>query len=500
MLLRAALVTLAFAGAAGITACATNTAAPATPVPPPSSIEASTISRDLDAVFNDPILSRALVGVHIESLRDGRTIYSRNAGARVIPASSLKIVTAAVAAERLGWDHRFETRLEISGTVVDGVLHGNVIVVGGGDPTIGARDFAGGPLFEEWAAALREAGITGVSGSIIGDDNAFDDEPLGAGWAWDYLADGYAAPSGALSYNENVVVLRVAPADAPGAPARVEFGPPGHGLLLSNHVATGAAGTTASLSVQRAPGSRVVTVTGQIPAGGNPIIRTTAVVNPTQFFAEGFRLLLASRGIGVRMGAADIDDEPGIDSQLRRRTLATHLSEPLSAITAHMMKVSQNFYGEMLIKALGRSPTQPGSTERGRQVVRATLESWGMPADALVMYDGSGLSRYNYVTAELLVGVLRRVWHDERLRGPFATALPVAGHDGTLGARMTEALRRRVQAKTGTISNVRSLAGYLETNAGEKLAFTMIANHFVAQNAQVDALMERALERVIASP
>ena len=499
MLLRAALLTLAAAGAVGITACATSTTTPAHSVLP-SPATTSTLSTDLDAIFDDPILSRAVVGVHVESLRDGRVLYSRTAGARVLPASSLKIVTAAVAAERLGWDHRFETRLEISGTVVDGVLHGNVFVVGGGDPTLGARDLAGGPLFEEWASALREAGITGVTGAIIGDDNAFDDEPLGAGWAWDYLADGYAAPSGALSYNENVVVLRVVPADTPGAPAHVEFGPPGHGLRLANHVFTGAAGTPASLSVQRTPGSHVVAITGQLPVGGNPIIRTTTVVNPTQFFVEAFRLLLASRGIGVRMGAADIDDEPGIDTNRPRRTIATHLSEPLSAVIAHMMKVSQNFYGEMLVKALGRSSTQPGSTERGREIVQATLEAWGLPVDGLVMYDGSGLSRYNYVTAELLVGVLRRVWHDDRLKGPFAAALPVAGHDGTLGARMNEALRRRVQAKTGTISNVRSLTGYLETNAGEKVAFTMIANHFVTPNALVDAVMERALERLLTSP
>jgi D-alanyl-D-alanine carboxypeptidase/D-alanyl-D-alanine-endopeptidase (penicillin-binding protein 4) len=215
---------------------------------------------------------------------------------------------------------------------------------------------------------------------------------------------------------------------------------------------------------------------------------------------EGLRVTLASRGITVEGGAVDIDDMPPGGTMTSRRVLATHLSQPLSAVVAQMLKTSQNFYGEMLIKAVGRTATDAsriGSTERGRQVIRQTLDTWGIPADALVMHDGSGLSRYNYASAQLLTHVLRRMWQDETHRGPFAASLPVAGHDGTLGARMTGALKRRVQAKTGTISNVRSLAGYAETEEGERLVFTMIANHFVAPNTAVDAVMEAALQRLL---
>jgi D-alanyl-D-alanine carboxypeptidase/D-alanyl-D-alanine-endopeptidase (penicillin-binding protein 4) len=183
-----------------------------------------------------------------------------------------------------------------------------------------------------------------------------------------------------------------------------------------------------------------------------------------------------------------------------RRVVATHRSQPLSWVVAQMLKASQNFYAEMLIKAVGRTPAGAaivGSTEQGRQTVRQTLDAWQIPRDALVMHDGSGLSRYNYASAHLLTGVLRRMWQDERHRGPFAASLPVAGHDGTVGARMTGVLKRRVQAKTGTISNVRSLAGYAETDDGEKLVFAMIANHFIAPNVAVDEVMEAALERLL---
>jgi D-alanyl-D-alanine carboxypeptidase/D-alanyl-D-alanine-endopeptidase (penicillin-binding protein 4) len=130
--------------------------------------------------------------------------------------------------------------------------------------------------------------------------------------------------------------------------------------------------------------------------------------------------------------------------------------------------------------------------------VRETLTAWRLPADSLVMFDGSGLSRYNYVSADLLVELLTHVWDDDTLRGPFVAALPVGGHDGTLEARMRNAaLDRRIQAKTGTISNVRSLAGYATSSGGEKLVFSIIANNFTAANADIDRVMERVLEEVV---
>jgi D-alanyl-D-alanine carboxypeptidase/D-alanyl-D-alanine-endopeptidase (penicillin-binding protein 4) len=137
---------------------------------------------------------------------------------------------------------------------------------------------------------------------------------------------------------------------------------------------------------------------------------------------------------------------------------------------------------------------RPGSTTAGRRVAAETLTGWDIPADSYVMYDGSGLSRYNYVSADAIVLLLKHVWSDERLRGHFVAALPVGGHDGTLGLRMRDTvLAGRVQAKTGTISNVRALSGFLVTESGERLVFSMIANHFTATSAQVDAVVERAL-------
>lgn len=481
---------------ADLPGCAARAQAPPVAAATAGPTQRDSLEADIDRLLDDPLLERALVAIRIESVRDGRVLYTRNAGMRVIPASSLKIVTAAVAAEQLGWSHQFETRLDISGVVRDGVLHGDLVVVGSGDPTITAQDLRTAPLFEEWADALRRAGISRVDGRLIGDDNAFDDEPLGAGWAWDYLTAAYAAPSGALSYNDNTTVVQVAPGASVGAPATVHIAPAGHGLDVVNHVTTTAPGTLASLVLERLPGSSTLTLRGQLPAGGLVETRTTTIVNPTLFLVEAMRLTFAARGIGVSRGAWDIDDVYDVNN-IGRRTLTTHTSEPLSSIVGQMLKTSQNYYGEMLFKAIGRTAEAAGSTERSRITVRNTLDKWDMPADSLVMYDGSGLSRYNYVTTDLLVAVLRRAWNTPALRGPFVAALPVGGHDGTLSTRMTARLSRHVQAKTGTIANVRALAGFADTAAGDKLAFAMIANHFVAPNAQIDAVMERILERLV---
>jgi serine-type D-Ala-D-Ala carboxypeptidase/endopeptidase (penicillin-binding protein 4) len=485
---------LAAAAALVAGACAgtpARTPGPAPAVEPQAATPAGHIGRLLD----DPILARALVAVRIESLRDGRVVYARNSNRLVVPASNLKLLTVAAAADRLGWDYRYDTRLEAAGTIAGGVLHGDLVVVGGGDPSIAGQDFGAAPLFTDWAGALRQAGISRVDGRLIGDDRAFDSGGLGAGWAWDDLGAGYAAPTGALSYNEDVAVVRVWPGAAAGDAARVELSPPGHGLDVVSQVTTGATGSEPRIDLRRLPGSPHLTIGGSVPAGGGVLIRTAAVDNPTQFFVEALRLALADRNIPVSGGAWDIGDVADPPPAARRRVVATRRSEPLSALAGYCLKVSQNFYGETFLRTLGRSAGTPGSAEGGRQAVRETLTSWGIPADSYVMDDGSGLSRYDYVTADTVVAVLRHVWNDARLRGPFVAALPVGGRDGTLASRMKgTVLDDNVEAKTGTLANVRALSGYLETRSGEKLAFSIIVNNFTAPSAQVDTIVDDVLE------
>jgi D-alanyl-D-alanine carboxypeptidase/D-alanyl-D-alanine-endopeptidase (penicillin-binding protein 4) len=448
-------------------------------------------------VFGAPIMSRGVWGVDIRSLETGEQIYTRDAGRLMMPASSMKIVTLAAAAEVLGWDYRFTTTLETSAPIESGVLNGDVYVRGGGDPSINARDGRAAAVLDEWASALRAAGIQEINGRIVGDDQAFDDEGIGQGWAWDYLQFGYAAPVGALQFNENLASLAVRPGALAGDPADVTLSP-GAGLRLMNRVATVASGSPNQLAYRRRIDEPILEVTGSVTTDSKPLNRTVAVVNPTLYFAQSLKDALIERGIRVSGPAVDLDDLAAeLIASPERRVLVATQSPTLREIAVVLMKVSQNLYAETLVKAMGSARGGLGTFDGGLAAVRATLASWNLPQDSFVLADGSGLSRNNYVTAQALTSILERMFKTERDRDPFYASLPIAGKDGTVSTRMrrTRAEGNAV-AKTGSIANVRSLSGYVHTRDGETLVFSILANDFVIPAATVNWIADLAVEHL----
>ena len=471
-----------------------------------TSVVRSSIASDLDTIFNDAALARGLIGVRIDSLSTGETIYAKNADKLVMPASNMKILTMTTAAEKLGWGFTYTTHLDAIGTITNGVLRGDLVVTGGGDPTIVSNDGGAAPLFAEWASALRKAGIQRIEGRILGDDSFFDHDAFGMGWSWDDMVFGYSAGITGLNYNENQVTASIAPGSTVGAAGTITLSPArSHGLTIVNRVTTVARPADApandprlraSISFDRALGSNELIVHGTIPVGALPVAQDIAVEHPTTFFVTALRDALIDDGIAVMGVAAEMSQviEPTMGA---RTAIATRTSPPLSVIGPYFMKASQNFVAEVLFKTLGKVVKGEGTAAAGRAVVLDTIGSWGVPADAIVMRDGSGLSRYNYVTTGAIVTMLTRMWKNEALRGPFAATLPVAAHDGTLRSRMKNSwLDAHVQAKTGTISNVRSLSGYLETQSGERIVFSIIGNHFTVPSSQIDAIAEKALALV----
>ena len=191
--------------------CATHAAPATSPSTSHNPAAVRQLQADLSSVFNAPIMARGVWGVDIRSAETGAVVFQHNADRLMMPASNMKILTLAAAAQVLGWDHRFATTLETSAPIENGVLRGDLVIRGSGDPTISTRGDRAKLVFDEWANALRAAGISSIQGRIVGDDQAFDDEGLGPGWAWDYLEAGYASPIGALQYNENVAELTVTP-------------------------------------------------------------------------------------------------------------------------------------------------------------------------------------------------------------------------------------------------------------------------------------------------
>jgi D-alanyl-D-alanine carboxypeptidase/D-alanyl-D-alanine-endopeptidase (penicillin-binding protein 4) len=374
------------------------------------------------------------------------------------------------------------------------VLEGDLIVRGSGDPSINARDGRAAKTFDDWAAALKAAGITRIDGNVVGDDNAFDDETLGAGWAWDYLQYGYAAPIGALEYNEDTAELVVKPGAAAGDPVFLEL-TPGAGLQVVNRAATGPTGAANTIDYRLHPHERVLEVTGSLALDAKTLSEGVAVVNPTMFFAQGLRDALVAHEIDVTGVAEDADDVLTTPSRDSRRVLVATQSPPLRDIAVVMMKVSQNLYAETLLKAVGAASGGLGTTEGGRTVARAMFASWGIPPETYVQLDGSGLSRYDYVTADMLVTILERLYRDPKHHDAFVATLPVAGRDGTLRSRLKNTRAEgNATAKTGSIANVRTLSGYVKARNGERLAFSILANNFTIPAAVVNWIADLAVE------
>jgi len=465
--------------------------------PRPTGSPVQILRADLARVFAAPPFARARWAVEVRSLATGDLLFALDADRLAMPASNMKIVTLAATAERLGWDYRFETTLVSAAPVGGGVLDGDLVIVGGGDPTINERDGRAAQVFDQWAADLEAAGIDTVAGRLVADDRALGHEALGAGWSWDDLAYGYAAPVSALQFGEDLVTLTLTPGPAPGAPVAIAVAPQTAGLVVENRVTTGEAGTRVALDLGRLPGQRRLEVTGTVPAGGGTVSRTASVDDPAEAFARAARAALAARGIEVRGGVAIAGRTE--DGEVRRegeRVLARSLSPPLADVATVLMKESQNLYAETLLRALGRGDG-PGSVEAGRRVVREVLDGWGLEPDALVQYDGSGLSRYNYVTADLIVGILRHLYDDPRHREKFLATLPVGGEDGTIEGRFKDTRAEgNVRAKTGTLARVRALSGYVTTRDGEDLVFSIIANNFTVPSSVVDYATDTAVERL----
>jgi serine-type D-Ala-D-Ala carboxypeptidase/endopeptidase (penicillin-binding protein 4) len=480
-------------------ACAQRGVPPRTAAGPPAPTSLhptpAVLAQELGGIFGAPAFDRMQWGVLVQSLETGETIYGRNASKLLMPASNMKIVTLAAAAERLGWDFAYETRLISPAPVEHGVLQGDLVVVGSGDPTIGSRGGGGATrVFEQWADRLRADGITAVDGRIVADARAFDPEPLGAGWAWDYLAASYAAGVSALQFNESAADVAIRPGASPGAPAFIEIRPIESGLILDKQVTTVASGEP-DIELSRLHGSSRVVVRGTIPVGAKEVVRAATVDRPALYFARMLRTTLLAKGIRVSGEAFEFEDVYPTPPTAATRVLLSHRSAPLSEFARVLMKVSQNQYAETLLRTLGAA--SGGTAAAGQKVVRDVLDGWGVPTDAYILSDGSGLSRYNYLSAEMLVKVLRRMARDPRHHDPFVATLPIGGQDGTIARRFAATKAAgNVRAKTGSIANVRALSGYLTTADGETLVFSILANNFSQPSSVVDSATDQAVERL----
>ena len=441
-----------------------------------------------------PGVSRASWGIVVSSLDRHDRLVDLNAHTLFVPASVAKLVSVATAADAVGWDHRFETSLLTTGSVSQGRLFGDLIVVGSGDPSIGGR---GGGDLSTFVAAVKAAGFERIEGRIVGDDDALEEPRPQLSWAWDDL--GYTTGSlfGALNLAENRTVVTVTPASTAGAPADVSIQARAEGRPIVNRVITGPAGSPSLVWPEQRPGETALTIAGSIPLGASPTPLGISSGNPTLWFATVLRNRLIEEGIVVTGEAVDIDDLSPPPDRSDATMLFTYRSPTLAEIARPLLKESINLYGEAFMRLntdKGVFPTNDAALDG----LRKRLTVWGLSDGSYQLVDGSGLSRRDAISPEAVMAVLQRMSSSSDA-APFLTALPIAGVDGSLAARMKgTAAEGNLRAKTGTMSNIRSLAGYVTARNGEHLAFVILINNFegtsAAANQAIDAVAVRIAE------
>jgi len=448
---------------------------------------AELLAVSLGRIVSDPALIRAHVGLAVQVAETGEVLFESEAEKRFVPASNTKIVTAAVALDVLPPGYRWTTRIVAAGPIEDGVLHGDLWIVGGGDPVLSRKDV------EAWPKILKKAGIRKIDGDIIGDDRVFEDGQWGEGWMWHDLYGGWAAGVSGLQLHPNTVRAYLIPGPELGDDARIELRDGGPELPIDNRVRTGAPGSEVRLQFLPPPEGGDVRLEGWIPAGRDTVPLYLATPHPTLYLLDYLGELLRRETIAV----SGVTRRSTPSENPMAPTWSTEIqSEPLSKVVAEMLKPSDNQIAETVLRTIGSEEGEGGSTEAGLAVVSETLAGWGIEPGAVSLSDGSGLSRYNEVTPNAMVRLLRAMWRHPQFE-VFEAAMPVAGVDGTLKRRLLGTPgESNVKAKTGSLSSVRALSGYLRDGAGETLIFSLLLNGYDAPGDVAVALEDLLIEQL----
>lgn len=477
-------------------------------------------------------VNRGYWGMLVEDADSGEVLYSLNADRYFLPASNAKLFTAALTLATLGSDYCFHTTIESRATTdKDGVLVGDLVLVGRGDPNLSNRIFPFGKKTErdgppekilaELADAVVARGVKRITGDVIGDDSYFAGGAYPSGWAIDDMLWSYGAPVSALEVNDGVFFLELQAGETVGAPATYTVAPSTNIYQIRNEVVTGAKGSVQKLSVEREPGSTLIIVSGSIPVGAQPHSMAIAIDRPAEFAAALLKNLLEARGVVVDgrararhtgddgawyksdgtsamtdfeshacgVAAGFINLQSAIPIPPSPEVYAAHFSLPIPDALRVMAKISQNLHAEMFLRTAARQKTGDPSADAALQFEQDFRVGMGLKEDDVVMSDASGLSRKDMVSPQSEVSLLRWVT-EQPWEATFRSVLPIAGEDGTLMDRMKKTpAAGNVWAKTGSLTHVDSLAGYATSTHGAHLVFSFIGNnHNLKPKAATDVL------------
>ncbi len=445
------------------------------------SADASVLSRNIDSRIRGSELNNAFWAIHVED-EQGRVVYSRNSDRLAVPASVRKLFTAATVANCQGFGYQYQTELWIDGTVEEGVLHGNLVLRGSGDPSLGSRYTPSTTtIFDPWVEAVRNAGITLINGGVVADASAFDDQNYPGSWKHDNIGESYAPPIDALAFNENGLGVFMTAQDCN------RFWVATDPWFLPVVMETNCTDRRLSMSTI---GENTLRVRGN-PGKSTPgEIFTTirSVTDPALYAGQALDAALEDGGIQI-MAEPRVTKEPMAAATM----IGTIKSPPLYTLLGTMLETSSNLFAEMLYKSV--SAEAPASLEGAHAVERDFLTGIvGIDDDSFQFDDGSGLAVEDYVTPHATVHLLRWMTEPSR-RGLWEELLASPSQPGTLRRRL-KGFEGRLWGKTGTLDGVRALAGYLVRRDGELRYFAIFVNHHSGPSWQAGQLIDQIVHEI----
>jgi D-alanyl-D-alanine carboxypeptidase/D-alanyl-D-alanine-endopeptidase (penicillin-binding protein 4) len=455
------------------------------------------------------VLSSAVISVDVRSVPDGRVIAAHQPELACIPASTQKLVTTAAAMDVLGPDYRFETKLVADGPIENGVLLGNLYIVGGGDPTLGSARMEGTKewraVVADWVEAVRARGITRITGAVVGDGSYFGTDGAAAGWPWADLGNYYGAGAYGLNLNENAYVLSFAQRPKQGAtPPIVGTDPEVPGLTFANELTSGPPGSGDRAYIYGAPFNYRQFVRGSIPAGTGRFRIRGSIPDPPLFAARQLNDRLEAAGTEVIQPPTttlDLGRPPGEEATVLHRTP----SPPLAAIVDRTNLTSNNLYAEALFRLLEKQRTTrrhgalpvsrvPPQSYSSDNAVMDWLEEQNVPTEGVHLIDGSGLSPRNFFPPRFLTDLLIARAGDTR----WKESIPLAGRSGSMRRVLTGTPAvGRLYAKSGTIRAVRAYAGYVDRPDGQRLAFSIAVNNHSLSGRTLNGLLHRLMGELV---
>ncbi len=447
--------------------------------------------KQIDALIEQPPFQSSLWGVALVNEK-GKLVYGHNAERMFVPASNTKILVTAVASALLPPDFTVKTSIYATGPVENGVLHGDLVLYGRGDPAVGVRCYAvdtmtpgacdRDPVWQmrTLVAQLQARGIQTVDGHIVGDGSYFEPTMIHPFWNLFDTFWWYAAPVSGLAMNDNSVDVHWKPGARVGAPAAISVSPPFTALRFENRTTTAPVGgqTDVPDRMWRTFGTMDAWAEGSVALDSRGGTDYFAVPDPDLFAANALKSVLMENGIGVTGGTLSTTDSTTYSLLRKTQPLAEVESRPLKDWVFPILNTSQNFYAEMLLKQVGKQFGASGSWDEGVRVERRFLiDSVGVDSTQFDVSDGSGLASNNLVSPLTFTKILRFIRNHPH-HETFLAGLPQSGKKGSLRNRfMGTPLGGRVQAKTGSISRVNTLSGFIDMGKGRTWTFSVEVNN-----------------------